>query len=121
MTSKKEQMIAMRQQGMKYKDIAEIFGCSRQYVATVCGKADVAHFRHCDSIYPNIQRWMNENKVSMFELLRRMGLMPYSDNLDRLRRVIRGQTQPKKDCIDRLIKVTGMTYEVLFAEVENGN
>lgn len=121
MTSKKEAMIAMRQQGMKYSDIAELLGCSRQYVAEVCGKANVAHFRLCNSIYPNLQRWINENKVSKFELLRRIGYTTSSPNVDKIGRIIRGKTKPTKDYIDRLIKVTGMPYEVLFAEMEDGN
>jgi hypothetical protein len=33
-----------------------------------------------------------------------------------IRNVLKGIQQPKKDVIDKMIAITGMSYEVLFAE-----
>lgn len=119
-TNKKARMMAMREQGMKHREIAEVFGVSRQYVAKVCGHCDPAHFRYVDEgeAYPNLRRWMNENKVSRFEFLRRMGLTLHAYNASRLGSIIRGETQPNKAYIDKMLAVTGMTYEVLFSDTE---
>ena len=84
--SKKEWMRDLREHGFKYHEIAEIVGVSRQYVASVCGKGDPAYFRTVGEqcVYPNIRNWMNENKVTRRELLRRMGFTVSSSNYDRL-------------------------------------
>ena len=120
--NKKEQMKLMRDHGMKHREIAEVFGVSRQYVADVCGKCDPAYFVPIgdDCIYPNLRRWMNENKIPRKEFLRRMGLTSHSANIERFGNFIRGEHHPRKPYIDMMLKVTGMTYETLFAEVEDG-
>lgn len=115
--TKKEQMIAFRNQGMKYRDIAKAFGCSYQYVAKICATYDPSHFRciYEECVYPNLRKWMNENKVGRGEFLRRMGLDAHPTNYERLKYVIRGESYPRKDYIDKMLEVTGMTYETLFA------
>ena len=120
--NKKEQMKLLRDQGLKHREIAEIFGVSRQYVADVCGKCDPAYFTPVGSecVYPNLRKWMNENKVSRREFLKRMGLTPHTSNHVRFSNCIRGEYQPYKPYIDKMLKVTGMTYEMLFAGVEDG-
>jgi hypothetical protein len=59
---------------------------------------------------------MNENKVSRTEFLRRMGFFPYGENHTRFCKYIRGEWQPKKPYIDKMLAVTGLTYETLFEE-----
>lgn len=115
----KWKMLEDREAGMTYKEIAEKHGVSRQYVAVVVGKYDPAHFRFISEkgcVYPNLRRWMNENRVSATDLLRRMHLEPLSENASRLKNVMRGHGNPRKDYIDRLIEATGMKYEKLFKE-----
>lgn len=118
----KEQMKAMREQGLKYREIAEACGVSKQYVATVCGKYSPAHFVPIgeECIYPNLRKWMNENKVTRVEFLRRMGYTPHNQNYYQFNRCIWGQKYPRKNYIDKMLQVTGLTYEELFAEVEDG-
>ena len=114
--SKRKKMQLLRDQGLKYREIAEKFGVSRQYVCAVCASYDPDHFRiideHC--VYPNLREWMNDHKVSRSELLRRMGLTVNANNSNRLSYYMRGENDPRKDYIDRMLKVTGMTYEKLF-------
>lgn len=120
--TKKEQMMAMREQGLKHREIAAAFGVSRQYVAFVCGKCDPAYFVPIgdECVYPNLRKWMNKNKVSRSEFLRRMGITTGADNQERLNKTIRGEFQPRKKYIDKMLQVTGLKYETLFAEVEDG-
>lgn len=114
--SKRKQMQMMRDQGYKHREIAEKFGVSRQYVAQVCGVCDPAYYVPVDErcIYPNLRIWMNENKVSRKELLRRMGLTGNPGNYERLASYLRGDAHPRKQYIDRMLAATGMTYEKLF-------
>ena len=120
--SKRKQMQMLRDQGLRYKDIAEKFGCSKQYVAQVCGKHDPAHFLPIgdECIYPNLRKWMNENKVSRKEFLRRMGLTPHSTNYERFNSYITGNCHARKPYIDKMLEVTGFTYEELFYTEQEG-
>lgn len=115
---KKDEMRLMRDQGMKYREIAEKFGVSQQYVAIVCGKYSPHRFVPIGDkcIYPNLRKWMNENKITRREFLRRMSYEGSSENYVRLGRIITGERDPSKTYIDNMIRVTGLTYEKLFAE-----
>ena len=114
--SKRKQMQMMREAGSKCKEIAEAFGVSKQYVSQVCGKGNPKYFQIVgdDCPYPNLRNWMNENKVSKMELLRRIGLASVPSNYERLCSYINGKTFPRKPYIDKMLKVTGLTYEELF-------
>lgn len=114
--SKRKQMQMLRDQGLKYREIAEKFGCSTQYVSMVCGKRDPSHFVPIgeECIYPNLRKWMNENKMSRREFIRRMGLTAHANDYERLSKYIRGEYHPRKPYIDKMLEVTGMTYETLF-------
>lgn len=117
-SERKEQMRQLRKQGLKHKEIAERFGVSTQYVSVVCGGSSPGRFAAVgeECIYPNLRKWMNENEVSRSEFLRRMGIDVHTSNLQRLGHYIRGEAQPRKPYIDKMLKVTGLTYEVLFYE-----
>lgn len=121
--SKRKQMLLLRDQGMKYREIAEKLGVSNQYVSMVCAQYDPAHFQYIGEscVYPNLRNWMNENKVSRKEFLRRMGLTGNPGNYERLTSYMRGESHPRKQYIDKMLKVTGLKYEKLFyTEVEDG-
>lgn len=113
----KEQMKMLRDQGLKYAEIARICGVSRQYVYVVCGKASHGHFTpiSCNAcVYPHLRKWLNENKVSKAEFFRRMGFTINPKNYGRLESYLSGKCQPRKSYIDRMLRVTGMNYETLF-------
>lgn len=118
----KKQIIQDRQSGMTCKQVAERHGISVQYVSMItsgcCGTDDFKTVTPQRCIYPNLRRWMNENKCGVPELVGRMYLSRESANVAKLRRILRGETIPTKDWIDSLIDVTGLTYERLFSEKE---
>lgn len=106
-----------RAKGLTYQQIAEKYGVSYQAVMNACGKAREGSFRgwtpeRC--IYPNLRNWLNENKVSLTEFIRRMDLAPSGTTTSRFGDYFRGTCYPGKGVIDRMLKVTGLTYEQLW-------
>ena len=113
----RQRAMELREQGLSYRDIARQLDVSFQRVAQICGVGDPSYARPVGDtcIYKNIREWMNTNKVSRAEFLRRMGMTADAENSCRLGRVLRGESQPRKDYIERMLKVTGLTFEQLFA------
>lgn len=121
--SRRMKMLMLREQGLTYREIAEKLGVSNQYVSMVCGKFEPAHFQYIgdNCVYPNLRNWMNEHKVSRREFLRRMGLTGNNGNYERFASYMRGESHPRKQYIDKMLAVTGLTYEKLFyREGNNG-
>lgn len=111
--------MAEREAGLTYREIAEKYGVSRQCVAQSCGRRDVNHFKPYtkeEVVYPNLRKWLNDNKVSRYEFIRRMGRNPHSETSSLISAEFRGKKYPHKKTIDKFIEVTGLTYEQLFAE-----
>ena len=108
-----------RENGLTYREIARKYGVSHQRVAQACSKYNPNLFRfHKETsfAYPNLCKWLNDNKISVAELVRRMGLETCANNYLRVRSIFSGKTEPRKRTIDKLISITGMPYEVLFSE-----
>ena len=122
MTERAREFLAARDSGMTYKEIAIMFGVSRQRVHQVCGKYNPHRFQFITEtgcIYPNWRKWMNDNKVSRYELVRRMGLIASQTNyVLTVSGYMNGEYEPKKWFIDKLLEVTGLKYEVLFYKGE---
>jgi transcriptional regulator with XRE-family HTH domain len=116
--TRRQRILDDRDAGMTQREIAERYGVSRQYVSQVCSKYNPIRFKvitKTGCIYPNWRRWINEEKCSRGELLRRMNLVPESENYTRLSCYMRGELSPRKYVIDKLLDITGMTYEKMFA------
>ena len=112
---------AERAKGKTYKEIGEMFGVSHQAVADALGKSDPAKFRPWTKercIYPNLRNWLNENKVSLREFARRSEVVASGRTLSRFAAYFRGENYPPKQTIDKILNVTGLTYEQLW-EVED--
>ena len=115
--TKKQQIPALRAQGMKYRDIAQKVGVSFQYAAIVCGRADPSKFRPFSSetcIFPYLRQHLNAGHISRNELIRRMGFTCSGEVNMKLGRILKGEQAPPKDWIDRMISATGLPYEQLF-------
>lgn len=113
----KEQKIeafSMLMDGKTYSEVGEHFGVTKQRIhqlfpmqrnnKPVCKKEKPLRY-----IYPNIEKWMRENKVSLAELSLKIGC---SSNT--ICRNLLGYNEPGKRLIDEIIKLTGMTYEEAF-------
>ena len=108
-----------RAKGLTYKQIAEKYGVTKQNVAQCCGEHNPKHFRFWTDemcVYPNVRNWLNKNKMTKAELLRRLGVKPHQQTHNVLRNYLLGITFPSKQKIDKLLSVTGLTYEQFFAK-----
>lgn len=110
--------LADREAGMTYREIAEKYGVSHQCVAQCCAQTTKGFRPYTESqvAFPYLRKWLNENKVTRAEFIRRMGKVPYSTEITRLSIWFRGDADPSKLQIDRMLAVTGLTYEELFWE-----
>lgn len=109
---------ALRDKGMTYQQIADRLGISHQAVAQALSKHNPRRFQFVPEngcVYPNLRRWMNENKVGKRELVRRCGLECLPNNIARLESYLLGRTDPPKKTIDKIISATGLSYETLFS------
>ena len=109
--------IRERESGLTYREIAEKHGVSFQAVVNACGRHAPGRFKPFTAsqvVYPNLRRWLNENKVGKFELIRRMGNIANGGAVASIGRWLRGDCYPSKLVIDKLIAATGLTYEQLF-------
>jgi transcriptional regulator with XRE-family HTH domain len=118
--TKKEQIISLAEQCHTYSEIARITGVSRQYVSQVIvriGKplTDFRKLSEKDCVYDGIRNWWNSNRMSYHKFFDLMGMRYHQTNITRLQRYFSGEFQPRKDYIDRLISVTGLSYEQLFS------
>lgn len=111
------QYMELRDQGMTYAEIAKVCGVSHQAVAMCIGKWSPGHFKPFTKeavVYPNLRQWLNENKVSKNEFIRRMNLGISGKNSERFGLYFKGKIYPTKKTIDKMLQVTGMPYEELF-------
>lgn len=120
----KHEKLALREQGMTYQQIADRLGISYQAVAQALGEYNPNHFHYVPEtscIYPNLRKWMNDNKVGKTELTRRCGYANSPSNKGRIFRYLQGKVDPPKRFIDRILAATGLTYEQAFGEGGDGN
>lgn len=105
------------EKGLNYRQIAEKYGVSHQAVHCALAKHSPHLFKPLTQkqvIYPNLRRWMNENKVGKREFIRRMELSVGGKTAQNLNDWFAGRTYPNKKNIDLILKITGLTYEQLF-------
>ena len=108
--------LAERDNGMTYREIAEKYGVSCQCVHICCmnnGGVSKKEISPRGCIYPNLRKWLNEDKDRQNRFIQAMKDYP-------VREYMKGERQPKKNAIDLMLKVTGMTYEELFKEEDYG-
>lgn len=119
--TKRDVFLQERQSGLTCQEIANKYGVSKQYVSQLCSKHNPSYFHHWSStacVYPNVRRWLNDNKITCAELLRRLNLSNHSANHIRFRGYLSGKCYPPKQTIDNLLAVTGLTYEQFWKRGE---
>lgn len=117
----KQQMLDMKNDGKTYQEIADEFGVSKQRIQQMLSTGDARYFRYIKKttcVYKGIRKYMNDNKISVAELVRRVYGYYHPKNLATIRNKLNGHTDISKQYIDKLLEVTGLTYEVAF-EIES--
>ena len=115
---KKEQAMKLRiEDNMTYKEIAEAMGVSKAYVALLLKdtvkKPNFHRWTWDSTPYPVLTQWMNEHQMSKMDLATALGYSPNSNSQYIVYRRIREGKLDKNE-IDKLIQITGITYENLF-------
>lgn len=108
---------AERDRGLTYQQIADKYGVSRQNIHLACRNYNPLRFHPFDEkrcVYSNLRKWLNANKISANELMAKLGYEAAGRTSDWLRNVLKGKCDIKKNVIDKLIMLTGLTYEQLF-------
>ena len=106
-----------RKKGRTYQDIADGYGVSRQMVAQACSPFETLRFRVVkpeDCVYVNIRNFLNKKRMSRKTLVYALGLEPCTNNYYSINAVLRGQSDPRKSLIDKLMILTGFSYQQLF-------
>ena len=114
---KREQAIALRQKGMTYQQIADSMGVSKAYVAVLLDRTVKTSNFHIWPVelspYPVLTQWMNDNQMTRQELAERLGYSISTNSTYIVDKIMRTDKFTKKE-IDKLLEITGMTYEELF-------
>lgn len=120
---RKEQMEKLKSQGWTYAEIAQMFGVTRQRVYQIIGGHYNTHFKRVTEekcIYPNLLRFLNENRISMRELTRLVYGYYHRASEQRIRMVLKG-ADCHKSLIDKMLDVTRLSYEEAFKRKEDEN
>lgn len=105
--------------GLSITEIARKYGVSKQCVSQCCCVYNKRVFKEITKeqcIYYHLREWMNVNKVKKSALMKMLGLEPLTKNYARFNNYLSGKNEPKKGFIDKLIRVTGLPYAMLFKE-----
>lgn len=106
--------VRMRKDGMSYQEIADRFGVSRQAINALFrdGKRADQKPKNTHLIkYIGIKKYLEKNRISIGKFSK----MCRVDNTTMWRNIT-GQTDMLKRNIDKILLVTGMTYEQAFKE-----
>ena len=112
----------LRMQGLTFEEIGKRLGVSKQRASQCCAgmnpeaTAWACHKEDLDSIiYEGLKKWMLENKVSVPEMMRRIGMDTGSSCSKHFRNRLEGKTQLPISEIKKILAVTGGTFEQMFA------
>ena len=119
---RKTTFIAEHNAGLTLREIAAKHGLSFQRVhqiiggSTDNGKNWFKEITPENCIYPNFRKWMNDNRITRAELCRRLWGQAQPTQSMRVDGYLKGVANPPKRTIDKLIIITGLSYEELFME-----
>ena len=110
-----EAMRDLRTQGLTYEEIGREMGITRQRVYQLIGgytKHSVI-IRPEQCVYPELRFWMLEKNISINGLARLAFGRIHAQERARLVAALKG-ANCSKGMIDKILKATGLTYEVAF-------
>ena len=110
----KMEAFSMLIDGATYEAVAERFGVTRQRIHQIIPmgrntkptQKKEKPFRY---IYPNIEKWMRENKMSLNDFSAKI-----NHSVSCVNQCLLGSHEPRKRFIDEVLEFTGMTYEEAF-------
>lgn len=115
-------MKELRDKGYTHREIAILYDISEQRVVWWLGKGDERYFKPITEkqcVFVGIRDWLNQNKVSITEFVRRVYGVYHTERRKSLLKHLTKKFDMKKQMIDRVLEITGLTYEEAFKEQEN--
>lgn len=107
----------MRLEGATLQSIADEMGvtkeCIRRNLPPIEGKSWTADAVLSRCVYPGIAKWLYENRCT-YAKLGELIMVPQAT----MSRWMNGVSKPTKSNIDKILEVTGLTYEQAFYEAE---
>ena len=120
---RKKDMRKLRESGVTYAEIANKYGISKQRVYQLIGGKDEKLFKPITTercVYGGLRKWMNDNKVCVSELTRKIYGNYAPNSYERVKERLNGKCQFTKTYIDKILEITGLTYEEAFGGADNG-
>lgn len=117
--SREEALRLRLEENLTYRQIAEMMGCSKAYVyqllqgTEATKRSNFRRWRDDSTPYPELNAWANLNQISKQELAIKLGYSPGSNSQYIVYRRIKTGELTKSE-IDKLLKMTHMSYEKLF-------
>lgn len=113
----KERIRQLAKEGKPILHISREFGIPRWKVYDIILESGQKHFRpimpgRC--IYVNLRNWMNENRVSRDELIRRIGLEVNESTRNKVKNFMTGRVYPSTYEISLYMEASGLPYEELM-------
>jgi predicted transcriptional regulator len=94
--------------GATYREVGEKFGLTHQRIHQIFS-GQISKVKKYACIYPNIRRWIVENHITQPVFAEMVGVCPAA-----IHHYLSGKREPNKKTIDKILEVTGMTYEEAF-------
>lgn len=107
----KMKMFGMKLDGKTPFEIAKETGCSAREVAEVIGVQLRASYPHKKWVYPGLGAWMHENCINIRSMANMCGV-----NTITVQTWLCGKNDIMKQNVDRILRVTGLTYEEAFGD-----
>lgn len=109
-----------REAGITLEEISKQYGVSKQRISQVISGKKKSYYRKKTrqlSVYPGLDRWMLEKGITYVYLNELMGFS--KNSWQAIRKRVRGESKLRKEDIDKLIRLSHMSYEELFGEVQD--
>ena len=111
----KLEAFAMLLDGHTLQTVGERFGISKQGVQQMLTVTNIRIDMAAQScVYPNISRWMAQNGYGYMSIAKMCDITPQT-----VQRALSKGSDCKKSFIDKILKVTGMTYEEAFDQTKS--
>lgn len=105
-------------EGYTQVEIGNLLGLSRQRIAQIMGgRGKPYSMVRPRSIYRGLNEWMMQNNITYATLTAMMGYSPSTSAQMQVRNRIMGDTELRMRDINKLIELSGKTYEYLFSFV----
>ena len=116
---REKEILELRRSGISLNEIGLKYNISRERVRQICGNRSycgVLSAKLHKIPYLGLRHWLEENKYSMSEVCEKMGYSTHDSSRNFMSQLFCGKRQLTKNNIDKLLKITNMTYEELFKE-----